>query len=202
MGIPVLIIGESGSGKSTSLRNFKETEVGIFNVAGKPLPFRNKLAKLDGATYQNIQKAFTDPTKKTYIIDDSQYLMSFELFNRASETGYNKFTEMALHFHNLIEQIKHLPSDVIVYLLHHSETREDGKVKPKTVGKMLDNQLTLEGLFAIVLVSRTDGQRYWFETQTDGLTTAKTPMGMFAEREIDNDLKAVDTAIRDYYELK
>lgn len=201
MGIPVLILGESGSGKSASMRNFSENEVGLFNVAAKPLPFPKQLTRLDNANYENIKKALSNPTKKTYVIDDSQYLMSFELFHRASETGYAKFTEMALHFHNLLEQIKHLPDDVIVYLLHHCETTETGKIKAKTIGKMLDNQLTVEGLFSIVLMARTDGQRYWFETHTDGFTTVKTPMGMFAEREIDNDLKAVDATIRAYYHL-
>ena len=94
--------------------------------------------------------------------------------------------------------IKSLPQDVIVYFLHHAEETDSGKIKAKTIGKMLDNQLTVEGLFSIVLFCRTDGTRHVFETQSDGHTTAKSPMEMF-EREIDNDLKAVDTAIREYY---
>lgn len=200
MGIPVLILGESGSGKSTSLRNFEPEEVGIFNVAGKPLPFRKKLKKVDNAGYPNIMASLANPKLKTYVIDDSQYLMAFEMFDRAKEMGYGKYTDIAVNFRNLVSRIIAMPEDVIVYFLHHTETTDSGKVKAKTSGKMLDNQLTLEGLFSIVLLARTDGQRYYFETQSDGYSTAKSPMDMF-EREIDNDLKMVDTAIREYWEL-
>lgn len=202
MGRMVMVMGESGSGKSASLRNFAEEEIGIFNVCSKDLPFRKKLPVINHATYDQIKKALTDPKKKVYVIDDSQYLMAFESMNRASETGYNKFTEIALHFYELLKLIERLPDDVIVYFLHHTEMTESGRIKPKTIGKMLDNQLTLEGLFGIVLLARTDGQRHWFETQSDGFTTAKSPMDMFPERETDNDLKAVDTVIRQYYEIK
>ncbi len=201
MGIPVLIIGASGSGKSTSMRNFEENEVGIFNVAGKPLPFRKKLPKKDSATYANILKGLSSPSKKTYIIDDSQYLMAFGMFDRAKETGYGKFTDIALDFKNLITFIiNNTPPDVIVYFLHHTELDEFGRTKAKTSGKMLDNQLTVEGLFSIVLLAQTDGTNYKFITQSDGATTAKSPMEMF-EREIDNDLKFVDTTIREYWEI-
>lgn len=138
---------------------------------------------------------------KTYVIDDSQYLMAFEMFDRAKENGYNKFTDVALNFRNLIDYIiKVLPEDAIVYFLHHTETTETGKIKAKTSGKMLDNQLTLEGLFSIVLLCKTDGKEHFFETQSDGYTTCKSPMEMF-ELKIDNDLKMVDTTIREYYEL-
>lgn len=201
MGIPILILGESGSGKSASLRNFEADEISIFNVASKPLPFRKKLPKLDKPDYNTIKGFLAKPTKKAYAIDDSQFLMCFEQFARAKETGYQKFTDMALNFYDLIQYvIKALPPDVIVYFLHHTETNEMGKLKAKTVGKMLDNQLTVEGLFSVVLLCKTDGIRHYFETQSDGYTTAKSPMDMF-EREIDNDLKAVDSIIRDYWEL-
>ena len=199
MGVPVLIIGESGSGKSTSMRNFDENEVIVFNVAGKLLPFRGKLNLVQNANYQSIGKVLKAAEKKIYVIDDSQYLLAFELFNRVKETGYGKFTDIAVRFRNMIDYIiKSLPQDVIVYFLHHAEETDSGKIKAKTIGKMLDNQLTVEGLFSIVLFCRTDGTRHVFETQSDGHTTAKSPMDMF-EREIDNDLKAVDTAIREYY---
>lgn len=201
MGIPVLIEGESGSGKSTSLRNFSVEEVGIFNVAGKPLPFRKQLKRVENSKYKDIYAALNNPKLKVYVIDDSQYLMAFELFDRAKEVGYNKFTDLGLNFKSLVSFIiTQLPEDVIVYFLHHTETTETGKIKAKTCGKMLDNQLTLEGLFSIVLLARTDGQRYYFETQSDGYSTAKSPMEMF-DREIDNDLKMVDTTIREYWEL-
>lgn len=138
---------------------------------------------------------------KTYVIDDSQYLMAFEMFDRAKELGYNKFTDVALNFRSLVDfVIKNTPDDVIVYFLHHTEITDTGKIKAKTSGKMLDNQLTLEGLFSIVLLCKTDGQEHYFETQSDGYTTCKSPMGMF-DLKIDNDLKMIDTKIREYYEL-
>ena len=201
MGIPVLILGESGSGKSASLRNFNENEIGIFNVAGKPLPFRKKLNKIDNAKYTDIVGRLKVNQLKTYVIDDSQYLMAFEMFDKAKDTGYSKFTDVALHFRNLIDFIiRGTPEDTIVYFLHHTETTETGKIKAKTSGKMLDNQLTVEGLFSIVLLCKTDGKEHYFETQSDGFTTCKSPMEMF-DLKIDNDLKMVDTKIRDYYEL-
>jgi ABC-type dipeptide/oligopeptide/nickel transport system ATPase subunit len=201
MGIPVLILGESGSGKSTSMRNFEENEVGVFNVASKPLPFRKKLNKFDNATYQRIYKSLGEPKLKKYVIDDSQYLMAFESFDHAKETGYGKFTNMALNFRNLIDFIiRGTPNDVIVYMLHHTELTDDGKLKAKTLGKMLDNQLTVEGLFSIVLLCQVEGTEHFFITNSDGSNPAKSPMEMF-EMKIDNDLKAVDMAVREYYEL-
>lgn len=201
MGIPVLVLGESGSGKSTSLRNFEPDEVGIFNVASKPLPFKKQLKKVDGASYGTILKGLSEPKLKTYVIDDSQYLMAFEMFDRAKETGYGKFTDVALNFRNLLQFIiTKIPADIIVYFLHHVEQTETGKIKAKTSGKMLDNQLTVEGLFSIVLLCQADGQTHKFITQSDGYTTAKSPMDMFA-LEIDNDLKMVDKTIREYWGL-
>jgi hypothetical protein len=199
MGVPVLVLGTSGSGKSTSMRNFDEKEIGIFNVAGKPLPFRKKLPKLDNASYAAIIKGLTSPKLKVYVIDDSQYLMAFESFDHAKETGYGKFTNMALNFRNLIDFIvRKVPDDVIVYMLHHTELTDDGKIKAKTLGKMLDNQLTVEGLFSIVLLCQVEGSEHYFITNSDGSNPAKSPMDMF-ELKIDNDLKYVDTTIREYY---
>lgn len=201
MGVPVLVLGASGSGKSTSMRNFEENEIGIFNVAGKPLPFRKKLPKVDNATYAAIYKVLNEPKLKKYVIDDSQYLMAFESFDHAKETGYGKFTNMALNFRNLIDFIiRRAPADCIVYMLHHTELSEDGKLKAKTLGKMLDNQLTVEGLFSIVLLCQVEGSEHYFITNSDGSNSAKSPMDMF-EMKIDNDLKFVDTTIREYYEI-
>ena len=203
MGIPCLILGESGSGKSASLRNFEPADVSIFNVAAKPLPFRKKLPSRATSDYSAIMQGISQSQKKAFVIDDSQYLLCFESFAKAKETGYGKYTDMVLHFYNLVQfVIRQTPPDVIVYFLHHTDTDANtGKIKAKTMGKMLDNQLTLEGLFAIVLMCYTDGKKHVFITQSDGLTTAKSPMDMFPP-EIDNDLKAVDTAIREYYNLK
>lgn len=201
MGVPILILGASGSGKSSSLRNFDPAEIGIFNVAGKPLPFRKKLPMANNARYETIYKGLKDPKLKTYVIDDSQYLMAFESFDHAKETGYGKFTNMALNFRNLINHIvTALPDDCFVYFLHHTELSEDGRIKAKTLGKMLDNQLTLEGLFSIVLLCQVEGSEHFFITNSDGSNPAKSPMEMF-EPKIDNDLKFVDTTIRAYYEI-
>jgi ABC-type oligopeptide transport system ATPase subunit len=202
MAIPVLILGESGSGKSTSLRNFEQGEIGIFNVASKPLPFRKKLSKIDTSDYRKIISAmFNRPNIKSFVIDDSQYLMAFAMFDKAKETGYGKFTDIALDFRNLIDFIiNKLPSDTIVYFLHHVDKTDDGRTKAKTSGKMIDNQLNLEGLFSIVLLCQTENNNYKFITQSNGYTTAKSPMEMF-DLEIDNDLKMVDEKIREYWEL-
>lgn len=197
-----MILGESGSGKSASLRNFEPADVSIFNVAAKPLPFRKKLPIKATSDYEEIKICIYKSPKKAFVIDDSQYLMCFESFARAKDTGFNKFTDFALHFYNLVQFIIHnTPPDVIVYFLHHTETDTNtSKVKAKTMGKMLDNQLTLEGLFSIVLMCQTDGKKHSFITQSDGFTTAKSPMQMFPEV-IDNDLKTVDQTIREYYEM-
>lgn len=202
MGVPVLILGESGSGKSASMRNFAPEEVSIFNVAGKPLPFRKKLPMKSTSDYGEIQSLIHASQKKAFVIDDSQYLLCFEAFAKAKEAGFGKYTDMALHFYNLVQYvIRQTPPDVIVYFLHHTETdSNNGKTKAKTMGKMLDNQLTVEGLFSIVLMCYTDGKKHVFITQSDGMTTCKSPMDMFP-LEIDNDLKLVDKSIRDYYNM-
>lgn len=202
MGVPVLILGESGSGKSASLRNFEPEEVSVFNVAGKPMPFRKRLPSRTTADYSAIMAGIRQSQKKAFVIDDSQYLMCFESFARAKDAGYGKYTDFALHFYNLVQfVIQGTAPDVIVYFLHHTETDTNtGKIKAKTMGKMLDNQLTLEGLFAIVLQCVTDGKKHAFITQSDGYTTAKSPMEMFP-LEIENDLKKVDQTIRTYYEM-
>lgn len=202
MGIPVLILGESGSGKSASLRNFEPEDVSVFNVAAKPMPFRKKLPTKATSDYEAIKACISQSSKKAFVIDDSQYLMCFESFARAKDAGFNKFTDFALHFYNLVQFIiRNTPPDVVVYFLHHTEIDSNtGKIKAKTMGKMLDNQLTLEGLFSIVLICQTDGKKHSFVTQSDGFTTAKSPMEMFPEV-IDNDLKMVDKTIREYYEM-
>ena len=204
MGIAVLVLRASGSGKSTSLRNFKPGEVGIFNVASKPLPFRGgaQLGVVDQPSYDQIRAGLKSAKAKALVIDDSQYMMVFEEFNRAKESGYGKFTDMAQNFYFLVQTaIKETSPDTVVYFLHHTESDETGRVKAKNVGKMIDSKLTLEGLFPIVLLAGTDGTQYWFDTQSDGYTTAKSPMEMFKEKRIDNDLKQVDRTIREYWGL-
>jgi hypothetical protein len=202
MGIPVLVMGESGSGKTYSLKNFDPNEVGIFSVEKGRLPFKGDFKVVKHATYPLIEKIFTAPKLKRYVIDDSQYLLVNELFDRAKDTGYQKYTDMAVNFRNLIHAVNHnLPDDVIVYFLHHTETDSNtGKTKAKTVGRMIDQYLTLEGCFDIVLLTAVDGNQHFFITQSDGYTTAKSPAGMF-EPKIPNDLAEVDRQIRDYWGL-
>ena len=203
MGVPVLVMGESGSGKTFSIRNFKPDEVGIFSVEKGRLPFKGDFKVKKRATYKDISGIFKDPKLKRYVIDDAQYLMVNTLFDRAKEVGYQKYTDLALEFRNLIHGINYaLPDDVIVYILHHTETDSNtGKVKAKTVGKMIDQYLTLEGCFDIVLLAETDGKDHYFVTQSDGNTTAKSPFGLFNDIKIPNDLSLVDSAIRDFWGL-
>lgn len=206
MGIAVLVLGESGSGKSASLRNFKKEDVGILNVASKPLPFRNTngLVTVNKATYSMIKSAVKSLSRPSYVIDDAQYLMAFESFDKANVPGFTKFTEMAKNFEEMLRTIQEDTSpDTIVYVMQHIETDENGKIKAKTLGKMLDQQLTIEGLFIITLLAKVDEhRRHYFVTQSDGTNPCKSPIDMFDEIEIDNDLKMVDDAIREYYKLK
>lgn len=201
MGTSVLVLGHSGSGKSTSMRNFEPEEIGIFNVAGKPLPFRKKLSRMDHATYGGIMQSLKANKLNAYVIDDANYLMAFENFRLAKQSGYGKFTDMALHFEQLLEAANSTDDDTVVYFLMHPDCDEMGRMKPKSIGKMLDNQLTIEGMFPIVILADRDDQGYCFYTQTDGNNPVKTPMGMFESSRIDNDLKAVDSAIREYWGL-
>lgn len=201
MGIPVLIMGASGSGKSTSLRNFGAEEVGIINVSKKPLPFRNSLKTICTDDYQKIANVLTKATVKTVVIDDCQYLMANEFMRNAKVPGFQKFTDIGLNFWNLIQLvINQLPADTVVYFLAHTETDANGNEKMKTIGKMLDEKITVEGLFTIVLKTCVKDGRYTFTTQSNGTDTVKSPMGMFPA-EIENDLKFVDDTIREYWGL-
>jgi hypothetical protein len=201
MAVKVLIVGESGSGKSASLRNFNENEVAIFNVSEKPLPFKKKLPMLKTADMKMIASAIRQNDKNCYVVDDAGLAMTFYLFGKVNETGYGKFTSVAKDFYDMVQAVDSCSDDTVVYFTMHSDRSDDGmKIKAKTAGKMIDSQLTLESLFTIVLYCVTDGKRHYFVTQSDGATTAKSPMDMFP-LEMDNDLKAVDTAIREYYGL-
>lgn len=200
-------MGESGSGKSASLRNFAPNEISVFNVTSKPLPFKQgktKIPKIDNATYTDIANALANPNKRAYVIDDAGYLLSFEMFKRANETGYSKFTDMAKNFFDMLDFINtKLPNDIIVYITMHTEDdSEMHRVKVKTIGKMLDQNLKIEGLFSIVLRAVQTEDGYKFVTRDDMVSTAKSPIGMWEEDMIDNDLKAVDATIREYYDMK
>ena len=213
MALPVLVIGRSGSGKTYALKNLNPETTGILSVEKGRLPFKSTIkpirvpdfndadhspAQANAAKYSWLQSAIKNAPKKTIIIDDSQYLMAGEFFDRAYEKGYDKYTSMGANFRNLIHFINNLPEeDKIVYFLHHSELADDGREKVKTIGKMLDEKLCVEGCFDIVIYC----QDQKFFTQANGQSVAKTPEGMF-ELEMPNDLRVVDDAIRNYYDIK
>lgn len=210
--IPVLIMGRSGSGKTYSIKNFTKDEVGVISVEKGRLPFKTdiKVAKIpsnfdgvkDYATlyrykYAWLLKTIESAPFKSMVIDDSQYLLANELFDRTAEKGYDKFSQMAANFRGLIHGINESENeDKIVYFLHHTELDTDGREKVKTIGKMLDEKLTIEGCFDIVIFC----QDHKFYTQSNGQSTAKSPEDML-ELEMPNDLKAVDVATREYYGL-
>lgn len=203
MGIPVMILGESGSGKSASMRNFNPQEVTVFNVASKPFPFRSKLNRVDGDRYPDIANALRLLSTPSAVIDDAQYLMANEFMRRFKETGYQKFTDIATNFWALVQTVvKNTPSDKIVYFLSHIERDQNGNEKCKTIGKMLDEKITVEGMFTVVLKTHVKDGIYTFVTQTNGQDTVKSPMGMFNQLEIDNDLAMVDRTIRAYYGIE
>ena len=218
MAIPVLVIGRSGSGKTYSIKGFNDCpdRVGVISVEKGRLPFRATIrttkipkfekspdiktsSQISAARYSWVQNVIEKSKTNVIVIDDSQYLLAGEFFDRAKETGYQKFTDIALNFRNLIHAINDMEDDdKIIYFLHHSELDADGREKVKTIGKMLDEKLTVEGCFDIVLYCKDNK----FYTQGDGISTAKTPEGLFDTVEIPNNLKYVDDRIREYYGLK
>lgn len=205
MGVLVYILGRSGTGKSYSMRNFKKGEIGVVNVQGKILPFKGSGA-LDIENTDDsgdIVKCIERMSKKykTVVVDDFQYVMANEFMRRATERGYDKFTEIARHAWDIANKVRELPQDVIVYVLCHTDTDQDGFEKLKTIGKLLDEKIVLEGMSTIVLKTAVSDGQYMFLTQNNGHDTVKSPAGMFPSYAIDNDLKYVDDKIRNYYEL-
>jgi hypothetical protein len=208
MGIGVLVIGKSGSGKSTSLRNFGHDELTLINVLGKPLPFRGRFdSTLATDDYRALALAIRDSSTKSIAIDDAGYLITNHFMRGHGQGGkggsvFDLYNSMAHQFWTLIDYIKSLAPEKIVYFLMHEDQSDDGRVKPKTIGRMLDEKVCIEGEFAIVLRALTQDGKHVFRTQTDGLDVAKTPMDMFEGELIDNDLRFVDATIRDYYGLE
>ncbi|AQR98135.1 ATP-binding protein [Clostridium saccharoperbutylacetonicum] len=202
MAIKTLILGESGTGKSTSLRNFDPGEVCYINPAKKPLPFKGKFEALTGTTdIRQISKFIRASNKKIVIVDDGQYLMSFPYMQRLKETGWDKYNDIQSDYFQLFDLADNLPDDVTVYFLSHIQIMDDGRQKIKTIGKMLDEKITIEGMFTTVLKTYVSDGKYYFLTQNSGNDTVKSPMGMFPTFAIDNDLNYVDEKIRNYYEI-
>lgn len=208
MSIATLILGESGTGKSTSLRNMDAASTLLIQVVKKPLPFRaagwkpwycsdwNKIVEY-------IHKAHTAGKDKV-IIDDFQYLMANEFMNRADEKGFDKFTQIADHAYRVMQAAAMAADNMRVYLLSHTATDEFGNTRAKTIGKLIDEKIVMEGLFTIVLRTQVEAGTgtYQFRTQNSGQDTVKSPIGMFAEQFIPNDLAIVDEAICEYYGIQ
>ena len=199
IGIPVIIEGSSGSGKSASMRNLTPETFSFVNVAKKPLPFKSTKKGLDSDDYPTIFAALARAKNDLIIIDDVQFLMVNEFMRRAKETGYQKYTDIGLNFWNLVQQVVALPPEKVVYFLGHTEVDLFGNTKFKTIGKMLDEKITIEGMFTIVLRTHVVDNKFYFSTQNDGTDTVKSPIGLFPDQYIDNDLAVVDAAIREYY---
>lgn len=215
MGTATLILGDSGTGKSTSLRNLNPEEVILVKAVGKPLPFKSR----DWAPWDAAQKKGTvvntdkwefivgvikkarEYGKRIVVIDDFQYVMSNEFMRRSDEKSFDKFTEIGRHAWEVIKAAQDAPDDLRVYFLAHTEETAMGRVKMKTIGKMLDEKITVEGMFTIVLRTLTRDDQFFFTTKNNGADTVKSPMGMFDANEIDNDLAFVDATICDYWGL-
>lgn len=209
MGIGVLIIGKSGSGKSTSLRNFKSEDVGIVNVISKPLPFKNVngLKTVDTDNYADIKTVLEKSKAKSIVIDDAGYLITNQFMRKHANAGggnavFSLYNDIADNFWTLTEIVKKLPNDKIVYFIMHEDKNDFGDIKPKTIGKLIDEKVCLEGLFSIVLRAKKVDKNYYFFTQSTENDVAKSPMGMFDELYIENDLKNVDNIIREFYNIK
>lgn len=207
MAIPVLIIGKSGIGKSASLRNFKPEEVGVINVMGKPLPFKSTIKTAQSKSYEQIDGWLKGSAAPSIVIDDAGYLITDYFMTRHANIGagnavFQLYNELADKFYSLIVSIQHLPANKVVYLMMHEDENESGSIKPKTIGKLLDEKVNVEGLFTIVLRCVVDQQKHVFLTQSSGYDVAKSPIGMFSDLEIDNDLKLVDVAIREFYDMQ
>lgn len=207
MALGVLIIGKSGSGKSTSLRNFKKGEVGIISATNKPLPFRSDLDRTFSTDIRQICNLLVNPNikAKSIVIDDAGYLITDKFMKGHAVTGkgnavFELYNDLADSFYTLIRTIDDAPADKIVYMVMHEDKNDFGDVTVKTIGRLLSEKVDIPGLFTICLrcVVKDDGSHV-FLTQSSSFDVAKSPMGMFDSKEIPNDLKAVDDAIREYY---
>ena len=206
MAIPVLVIGKSGSGKSASMVNLDPSKVALISVLGKPLPFRGKFDQYVTDDYAKVIGAIKATNREIVVIDDAGYLMT-NMFMRSHASGgqgnavFALFNDIGDKFWNLIEAIRKFPESKRVYIMMHEDQNDFGSVKPKSIGKMIDEKVCLEGMFTICLRCLVSSGKHIFRTQSDGSDVAKTPMGMFDTDEIPNDLKLVDDTICSYYEI-
>lgn len=203
----VMVIGKSGSGKSTSMRNFAKDELALINVNKKPLPFKGKFdSTLESTNYEQIEKAIFSTQKKVIVIDDAGYLITNQFMMGHGENKGNAvfelYNSLADNFYKLIKFCQEkVADDKTVYFVMHEDKNDFGDIKPKTIGKLLDEKVCVEGLFTIALRAECLNGEYIFHTKTDGSDVTKAPLGLFDKETIPNDLRAVDIAIRNYYEL-
>lgn len=221
MAEPVLILGFSGSGKSSGIRTLPAEQTFLFNVCGKELPFKGARKLYSAAAgekcnmmitddYDTIYKAIkkiseSKPDIKYIVFDDSQYLLVNHFMKNHSTKGkgsdiFQLYNDIGDRFWNLLWMSKFLRNDLTIFFLHHAESTDNGTIKAKSIGKMLDEKVDIPGMFTCVLLARRDGDKNYFYTQNDGTHPAKTPAGMFSEQKIDNDLLLVSNTIKSYYE--
>lgn len=208
MATPVLIIGKSGSGKSAALRNcINNNNFNCINVLDKPFPFKGRVKSVTTDNYNQVMQCLVSSTASSIIIDDAGYLITNMFMSGHANTGagnavFSFYNKIGDHFWNLIEFIKKsVPKDKIVYVIMHEDTDDFGNIRPKTIGKLLDEKVCVEGMFTIVLRCVVENGKHVFVTQSSGMDVAKSPIGMFDKVQIDNDIALVDKAIRDYYEM-
>ena len=217
MSIATMVLGQSGTGKTTSLRNLNSSDVLLIQAVKKPLPFRSKewlpCTKANPAgsilvtdSAPTIVGAMERTKKPIIVIDDFQYILANEFMRRVldNETGnqaFAKYNEIARHAWDILMAASRLADSTRVYILAHTQEDESGRIKAKTIGKLLDEKITMEGLLTIVLRTAVINGQYVFSTHNNGSDTVKTPMGMFDSEHIENDLAAIDAAIVDYYNL-
>lgn len=207
MAVPVLIIGRSGAGKSASMRNCVGKDFALINVLKKPLPFKGRIPAVQTDDYNKIMTALKGCQQKSIVIDDAGYLITNQFMRGHSNAGkgngvFSLYNDLGDRFWSLIQFVVSLPEDRIVYFMMHEDKDDSGDVKPKTIGKLLDEKVCVEGMFTIVLRCVLDGDDHRFITQSANGAVSKSPMGMFQALEIDNDLMMVDNTIREYYGIQ
>ena len=207
MAIPVLIIGKSGTGKSASMRNCQCDDWNIIRVLNKPFPFRGHIKGWKTDDYTQVMKCLAQSKAKSIVIDDAGYLITNQFMRGHSQTGtgnaqFQFYNTIADHFWSLVNYITSLPDDnKIVYVIMHEQTDDNGDTRPKTIGKLLDDKVCVEGMFTVVLRCVIDNGDHLFVTQAEDRAVSKSPEGMFDSDKIPNDLRLVDTKIREYYGL-
>lgn len=201
-----MIIGKSGSGKSCAMRTLDPEQVALINVLGKPLPFKGQLASYVNDDYGKVIGAIKTTKRPIVVVDDAGYLMTNMFMRGHTQAGggngvFALYNNIGDKFWSLIETVQQLPGDQRVYIMMHEDVNDFGIVKPKSIGKMVDEKVCLEGMFAICLRAMVSNGKHIFRTQSDGMDVAKSPLGMFPTDEIDNDLNYVDKSICQYYEI-